>query len=56
MSWHEQGASRPKFLFKLKFTSEVRAALHRVPAEACQGPNVLGAWQVAEGRLALHRW
>jgi len=56
MSWHEQGASRPKFLFKLKFSSGVRAALHRVPAEAWQGPNVLGVWQVAEGRLALHRW
>jgi hypothetical protein len=56
MSWHEQGASRPMFLFKLKLTSGVRAALHRIPAEAWQGPNVLGAWQVAEGRLALHGW
>jgi hypothetical protein len=51
MSWHEQSASRPMFLFKLKLTTGVRAALHRVPAEAWQGPNVLGAWQVAEGRL-----
>ena len=56
MSWHEQTPSRPKFLFKLKLTSGVRAALHRVPAEAWQGPNMLGAWQVAEGRLALHGW
>jgi hypothetical protein len=56
MRWHEQSDSRPKFLFKLKLTSGVRAALHRVPAEAWQGPNVLGAWQVAEGRLALHGW
>lgn len=56
MSWHEQSSSRPMFLFKLKLTSGVRAALHRVPAEAWQGPNVLGAWQVAEARLALHGW
>ena len=56
MSWHEQNASRPKFLFKLKLTPGVRAALHRVPSEAWQGPNVLGAWQVAEGRLTLHGW
>ena len=37
MRWHEQSASRPLFLFQLKLTSGVRAALHRVPAEAWQG-------------------
>jgi hypothetical protein len=56
MSCHEQSATRPMFLFKLKLTSGVRAALHRVPAEAWRGPKMLGAWQVAESRLALHGW
>jgi hypothetical protein len=56
MDWHEKSPSRPKFLFKLKLTTGVRAALHQVPAEAWQGPHVLGAWQVAEGRLTLHGW
>jgi hypothetical protein len=56
MAWHEQNASRPHFLFKLKLTARVRAALHQVPQEAWQGPAVLGAWQVAEGRLALTGW
>jgi hypothetical protein len=56
MSWHGQGPSRPMFLFKPKLTSGGRAALHRLPAEAWQGPQVPGAWQVAEGRLALHGW
>ena len=55
MSWHEQ-ADRPYFLFKLKQTANVRAALHRVREEQWEGPGNLGAWQVAEGRLQLHGW
>ena len=56
MSWHEQDAARPKFLFKLKQTAKVRAALHTVPEADWQGPAILGAWQVAEGRLQLTGW
>jgi hypothetical protein len=56
MSWHEQVANRPKYLFKLKLTSKVRQALHEVPENAWQGPAILGAWQVAEGQLQLTGW
>lgn len=56
MAWHEEVAPRPRFLFKLKLTSKVRAALHEVSEDAWQGPAVLGAWQVAEGQLQLTGW
>lgn len=56
MAWHEEAPARPKFLFKLKLTSLVRAALHAVPEVDWQGPSVLGAWQVAEGKLQLTGW
>jgi len=56
MKWHEQAPDRPKFLFKLKLTKKVRAALHQVPEANWQGPSNEGAWQVAEGRLQLTGW
>jgi hypothetical protein len=56
MAWHEARADRPKYLFKLKLTRGVRAALHAVPTERWQGPAQKGAWQVAEGTLRLHGW
>ena len=56
MTWHETVAGRPCFLFKLKLTSKVRAALHQVPAADWQGPTTVGAWQVAEGKLQLTGW
>jgi hypothetical protein len=56
MSWHEEKAGRPKYLFKLKLTSKVRAALHGVPVTEWKGPAVMGAWQVAEGTLQLTGW
>jgi hypothetical protein len=55
MRWHE-AADRPYFLFKLKQTANVRAALHRVREDQWEGPSNLGAWQVAEGTLQLHGW
>ncbi len=56
MAWHEAQAGRPKYLFKLKLTRGVRAALHAVPVARWQGPAQRGAWQVADGTLQLHGW
>jgi hypothetical protein len=56
MHWHEQEEQRPKFLFKLKLTKGVRAALHQVADSQWQGPENVGAWQVAEGHLRLQGW
>jgi hypothetical protein len=56
MSWHEQGADRPKFLFKLKLTANIRKALSEVSEEKWEGPSTMGAWQVAEGEVQLVGW
>ena len=56
MAWHEQCADRPHFLFKLKLTRGVRAALQAVPEANWQGPALQGAWQVAEGSIQLLGW
>lgn len=56
MTWHEEQPERPHYLFKLKLSSRVRAALHAVPETAWQGPAVKGAWQLAEGEVQLTGW
>ena len=56
MSWHEQAADRPKFLFKLKLTSNVRKAISEVPEQAWQGPGHFGCWQMAESSVQLTGW
>jgi hypothetical protein len=56
MAWHEEQPGRPKFLFKLKLTRGVRAALHEVAPDHWQGPASVGAWQVAEGQIKLLGW
>jgi len=56
MAWHEAAPNRPKFLFKLKLTSRVRSALHQVQESDWQGPAMLGACQIAEGRVQLTGW
>lgn len=56
MAWHEATPTRPKFLFKLKLTSVVRSALHRVKEGDWQGHASHGACQVAEGRIQLTGW
>jgi len=56
MSWHEQVADRPHFLFKLKLTSNVRRALAAVPEASWEGPAQVGAWQVANGTIQLTGW
>lgn len=56
MSWHEEKGGRPRYLFKLKLTSRVRAALHAVPVADWKGPAMMGAWQVADATLQLTGW
>jgi hypothetical protein len=56
MTWHEEQPDRPHYLFKLKLSSRVRAALHAVKDEAWQGPAAMGAWQLAEGQVQLTGW
>ncbi len=56
MTWHEAVVGRPRYLFKLKLTAKVRAALHAVSPADWKGPAILGAWQVAEGTLQLTGW
>ena len=56
MAWHEEQPERPHYLFKLKLSSRVRAALHAVQETAWQGPATTGAWQLAEGEVQLTGW
>ena len=61
LAWHEEppggGRPRPRYLFKLKLTRNVRRAIALVPAEAWQGGAAQrGVLQVAEVRLRLEGW
>ena len=56
ISWHEAAPGRPKFLFKLKLMNLVRSALHLIKESDWQGPAILGACQMAEGRIQLAGW
>jgi hypothetical protein len=56
MAWHEAATDRPNYLFKLKLSSRVRAALHEVKDTDWKGPGILGAWQLAEGEVQLTGW
>lgn len=57
MAWHEQaGEQRPKYLFKLRLTSNVRRAIARVPWPLWEGAPTLGCQQSAETTVKLHGW
>jgi hypothetical protein len=53
---HVAAPARPKYLFKLKLTANVRRMLHALPETAWQGPVEAGVWQVAEARVRLPGW
>ena len=56
-AWHEAaGQERPKYLFKLRLTKNVRRAIAKVPPEAWKGCPTLGTEQVAETTLQLDGW
>jgi hypothetical protein len=57
MAWHEQaGEPRPKYLFQLKLTSNVRRAIAKVPWPLWEGAPTLGCQQIAETTVRLHGW
>ena len=56
-AWHEAaGQERPRYLFKLRLTKNVRRAIAKVPSEAWKGCPTLGTEQVAETTLQLDGW
>lgn len=56
-AWHEApGEARPKYLFKLRLTPNVRRAIAQVPPEAWRGCPTLGTEQAAETTLRLEGW
>ena len=57
MAWHEAaGQTRPKYLFKLKLTNNVRRAIARVPWPQWAGAPTVGCQQLAETTVRLHGW
>lgn len=57
LAWHETtGEARPKYLFKLKLTSNVRRAIARVPWPLWAGSPTVGCQQFAETTVRLQGW
>ena len=57
MAWHEtEGEKRPKYLFKLKLTANVRRAIARVPWPLWEGAPTVGCQQIAETTVRLQGW
>ena len=57
MAWHEAaGEKRPKYLFKLKLTTNVRRAIARVPWPLWEGAPTVGCQQLAETTVRLQGW
>ena len=57
MAWHETpGVERPRYLFKLKLTANVRRAIARVPWPEWEGRPRIGMEQYAETRVQLEGW
>ena len=57
LAWHEAaGQARPKYLFKLRLTKNVRRAIAKVPWPLWEGQPTLGCEQVAETTVQLQGW
>ena len=57
LAWHEaKGKPRPKYLFKLRQTPNVRRAIAKVPWPAWEGAPTLGCQQIAQTTVKLHGW
>lgn len=56
MSWHEITPNAPKYLFKLKITSNVRRAFCGIDEEDWHGNSSYGVLQTAEKMLKLSTW
>ena len=57
MAWHEAvDQRRPKYLFKLRLTQNVKRAIAKVPWPLWEGHPTLGCEQVAETTVQLQGW
>jgi hypothetical protein len=57
MAWHEaEGQKQPKYLFKLKLTSNVRRAIAQVPWPLWEVAPTVGCQQFAETTVRLEGW
>ena len=57
MAWHEEsGVKRPRYLFKLRLTNNVKRALARIPWPMWEGRPTLGMEQYAETTVQLEGW
>lgn len=57
MAWHEEpGANRPRYLFKLRLTKNVKRALARIPWPMWEGQPTVGMEQMAETEVQLDGW
>ncbi|MEI6057309.1 MAG: IS1380 family transposase [Lentisphaerota bacterium] len=56
MLWHEKGADKPKYLFKLKITSSVKRAFSSILEDQWQGNAAFGVLQTAEADIQLDGW
>ncbi len=57
MAWHESSADRPRYLFKLKLTGNVKRAIASIGEEGWQGVPRQGVLQLSEVEgLELHGW
>lgn len=57
MAWHEvSDQKRPKYLFKLRLTKNVRRAIAKVPWPLWEGAPTLGCQQIAQSTVKLQGW
>lgn len=57
MAWHEAHSEvRPKYLFKLRLTKNMRRVIAKVPWPEWEGRPTLGCEQVAETTVQLQGW
>jgi IS4 transposase len=57
LAWHEApGERRPKYLFKLRLTRNVRRAMGKVPWPLWEGKPTVGCEQIAETTVPLEGW
>lgn len=56
MAWHEQVPNRPKYLFKLRLTKNLKRAIARLSEDDWEGCPSTGLLQTAELDLKLSGW
>ncbi len=56
MSWHEADIMRPKYLFKLKQTNNIKQAIYSIDDKDWKGFTTPNALQIAEKTITLPSW